>query len=403
MTNEMDLIGELKGAEPLRPDAYQRARAVLRAAMAEPGTVQVLGTTSRAGTTMETVPVQGEGFTPAVQRRRKIGAAGRVGIGAGAGVAAAAAAIALVVGSLSTGGAVKAPGAAAARTATVGAPAAGSPLMALAADIKANPRPAGDAWLVISSVVQGTQVESLQYSLYTDTGALYRGLSMNDLKHVVARNQESRFQGRLETAYYAPVLKAAIFAATSSPAQGRIAMLKAFGDPLAGLSSPAAQKEAWDKLQAAAQVIQKKGGFTYSQTYSQQAFQVLPGQKPQPYSPQAFQSYEDNMLWNSAVGALVGGDGNTLVRQGVLRSLSTISKVSVAHSVTKGEATLTITAGAGLQRPILPLGVISRGKEVLTIDAKTGMLVKDVPAIPPGETPTFYYSYQSSRVTTAHL
>jgi hypothetical protein len=388
MTDEMDLIGELKGAGPLRPDAYQRARAVLRAAMAEPGTVQVLGTTSMEGTTMETVPVQGEGFTLAVQRRRKIGAAGRVGIGAGAGVAAAAAAIALVVGSLSTGGAVKAPGAAAARTATVGAPAAGSPLVALAAYIKANPRPAGDAWLVISSVVQGTQVESVQYSLYTDTGALYRGLSMNELKHAVARNQESRFRGRLETAYYAPVLKAAIFAATSSPAQGRIAMLKAFGDPLAGLSSPAAQKEAWDKLQAAAQVILKKGGVRL---------------KPQPYSPQAVQSHEDAMLWNSAVGALSADDGNTLVRQGVLRLLSTIPVVSVAHSVTKGEATLTITAGAGLQRPILPLGVISRGKEVLTIDAKTGMLVKDVPALPPGETPTFYYAYQSSRVTTAHL
>jgi len=373
------LIGEMKGAEPLRPDAYQRARAVLRAAMAEPGTVQVLGTTSRAGTTMETVPVQGEGFTPAVQRRRKIGAAGRVGIGAGAGVAAAAAAIALVVGSLSTGGAVKAPGAAAARTATVGAPAAGSPLMALAADIKANPRPAGDAWLVISSVVQGTQVESLQYSLYTDTGALYRGLSMNDLKHVVARNQESRFQGRLETAYYAPVLKAAIFAATSSPAQGRIAMLKASGDPFGGLSSPAAQKEAWDKLMAATQVIQKGGA----------------REKPEPYSPQAFQSYEDNALWTSAMMALSADDGNTLVRQGVLRLLSTISGVSVAHSTTNGKATLAITAG--------PEVFEGNGSEVLTIDAKTGMLVKDVPAIPPGETPTFYYSYQSSRVTTAHL
>ena len=47
--------------------------------------------------------------------------------------------------------------------------------------------------------------------------------------------------------------------------------------------------------------------------------------------------------------ALSADDGNTLVRQGVLRLLSTISRVSVAHSVTKGEATLTITAPGGKQ------------------------------------------------------
>lgn len=379
MTDEMDLIGELKGAEPLRPDAYQRARAVLRAAMAEPGTVQVLGTTSREGTTMETVPVQGEGFTPAVQRRRKIGAAGRVGIGAGAGVAAAAAAIALVVGSLSTGGAVKAPGAAAARTATVGAPAAGSPLVALAAYIKANPRPAGDAWLVISSEVQGGEVLlQPQYSLYTDTGAVYTAHSMNDLKHAVARHED-----RHMSALYALFVKAAISAATSSPAQGRIAMLKASGDSFGGLSSPAAQKEAWDKLMAATQVIDKGGA----------------REKPEPYSPQAFQSYEDNSLWSSAMLALSADDGNTLVRQGVLRLLSTISGVSVAHSVTKGEATLTITAV--VSTPITVPDAMVYDKYVLTIDAKTGMLVKDV--ITTSGYPATYGTYQSSRVTTAHL
>jgi hypothetical protein len=382
MTDEMDLIGELKGAEPLRPDAYQRARAVLRAAMAEPGTVQVLGTTSRESTTMETAPVQGEGFTPAVQRRRKIGAAGRAGIGAGAGVAAAAAAIALVVGSLSTGGAVKAPGAAAARTATVGAPAAGSPLVALAAYIKANTRSAGDAWLVITTTVEGGEV-LLQplYSLYTDTGAIYTGHSMNDLKHAIARHQD-----RLDTAFYAPLLKAAISAATSSPAQGRIAMLKASGDPLVGLSSPAAQKEAWDKLQAATQVI-LKGGVR---------------QKPEPYSPQAFRSYEDNALWTSAMMALSADDGNTLVRQGVLRLLSTISVVSVAHSVTKGEATLTITKKGDATVTITAgPGATARDTDVLTIDAKTGMPVKDVYTIP--GVAAAYTTYQSSRVTTAHL
>ena len=35
--DEMDLVRQLKEAEPLRTGAYQQARAVLRAAMAEAG------------------------------------------------------------------------------------------------------------------------------------------------------------------------------------------------------------------------------------------------------------------------------------------------------------------------------------------------------------------------------
>ena len=85
MTDELDLIGELSGAEPLRPEAYQRARAVLRAAMADPGTVRVLGAISAEDTTMETTSTmetttttRDHESTPAVQRRRKIGIGGPV-------------------------------------------------------------------------------------------------------------------------------------------------------------------------------------------------------------------------------------------------------------------------------------------------------------------------------------
>ena len=381
MTDEMDLIGELKGAEPLRPEAYQRARAVLRAAMAEPGTVRVLGATSTEGTAMETTPVQDKGFTPAAQRRRKLGTAGRVGIGAGVGVAAAAAAVALIVTSSSTGGAVpaapKTPAAASVGTATASAPAAGSPLVTLAAHIKANAQSTGDAWLVISTQVDGTKTMQVLYTLYTDGGAIYSGNSMNDIKYAIAHHQDQSNSGG-----YAPLVKAAILAATSSPSQGRTTMLKAAGDPLVGLS-PAAQKTVWDKEEAAAQVIIKeKGG----------------KEKPQPYSSQAVQQLFDNYLWTYSREALSADDGNPLVRQGVLRLLSTISGVSVAHSTTNGEATLTITAG-----PEVFPGVFkgNNGSEVLTIDAKTGMLVKDVSNTP--GVPTAYTTYQSSRVTTAHL
>jgi hypothetical protein len=375
MTDEMDLISELKGAEPLRPEAYQQARAVLRAAMAEPGTVRVLGATSTEGTTMGTTPVQDKGFTSAAQRRRKIGTAGRVGIGAGVGVAAAAA-IALVITSSSTGGAVpavvKAPAAASAGTAAGTAPAAGSPLVTLAAQIKADTQATGDAWLVISTPVDGTKTMQVIYALYTDSGAIYTGDSVNGLKYAIAHHQDQMSSGG-----YAPLVKAAILAAASSPAQGRTTMLKAAGDPLVGLS-PAAQKTVWDKEQAAAQVIIKEKGGTA---------------KPQPYSSRAVQRHFDNSLWAFSTEALSAGDGDPLVRQGVLRLLSTISGVSVAPSTTNGKATLTITAG--------PEVFNGDGSEVLTIDAKTGMLVKDV-SYTPG-IPTAYTTYQSSRVTTAHL
>ena len=279
MTDEMDLIGELNGAEPLRPEAYQRARAVLRAAMAEPGTVRLLGATSAEGTTMETTPVRDKGLTAAAQRRRKIGTAGRVGIGAGVGVAAAAAAVALIVTSSSTGGAVpaavKAPAAASVGTATGSAPAAGSPLVALAAYIKASARSRGDAWLVVSTQVSGTKTMQVLYALYTDSGAIYSGGSVNGIKHAIAHHQDQMSSGG-----FAPLVKAAILAAASSPAQGRTTMLEAAGDPLVGLS-PAAQKTVWDKEQAAAQVIIKeKGGKS----------------KPRPYSARAVQQHFDNSV-----------------------------------------------------------------------------------------------------------
>lgn len=368
MTDEMDLIGEFRDAEPLRPEAYQRARAVLRAAMAEPGTVRVLDTTSTEGMAMAT-PVQDDRFTPAAERRRKIGAAGRVGIGAGLGVAAAAVAIALVATS-STGS--SAPAAKIPAAAATGTAAGSSPLVSLAAYIKANAQSTGNAWLVISTTVDGAKTMPVLYSLYTDSGAIYSGYSVNDIKYAIAHHQDQSSSGG-----YAPLVKAAILASGGSPAQGRTTMLEAAGDPMVGLS-PAAQKTLWDKEMAAARVIIKeKGG----------------KEKPTPYSPGAVQRHEDNLLWTYSTEALSAGDGNPRVREGVLRLLSTISGASVAHSTTNGQATLTITAG--------PEVFAGSGSEVLIVDAKTGMLVKQVSSTPGVSTATT--NYRSSRVTAAHL
>ncbi|MCG5449822.1 hypothetical protein [Micromonospora hortensis] len=381
MTDELDLVGALGSAEPLRPEAYQRARAVLRAAMADPGTVRLLGAISAADTTMEatstmktTTTTRDHESSPALQRRRRIGIAGRLGIGAGVGVAAAAAVVAVVLNSPATGGmeAGKDPSAATSGSTTVDGSAERAPLMTLAGSIKTVTPAAGDAWLVKATQVHGTKTMQVVYTLYTDGHAIYTGNSVRDIKRAIARHQDQMTDGG-----YAPLLKAAVAAADSSPADGRTQMLKAAKDPLVGLD-PAAQKAAWDKQQAAAQVIIKqKGG----------------NAKPKPYSPQAVQRHFDNALWTYSTQALSAGDGNTQVRVGVLRLLSTIDAVSVKNSTTHGKATLTITAG--------PEVFGGEGSEVLTIDAKTGMLVKDVSTVP--GLPQASTTYESSRVTKADL
>lgn len=381
MTDELDLVGALGSAEPLRPEAYQRARAVLRAAMADPGTVRLLGAISAEDTTMEatstmetTTTTRDHESSPALQRRRRIGIAGRLGISAGVGVAAAAAVVAVVLNSSATGGveASKDSSAAISSSTTVDGSAERAPLMTLAGSIRTVTPAAGDAWLVKATQVHGTKTMQVVYTLYTDGHAIYTGNSVKDIKRAIARHQDQMTDGG-----YAPLLKAAIAAADSSPADGRTQMLKAAKDPLVGLD-PAAQKAVWDKQQADVQVIIKqKGG----------------NAEPKPYSPQAVQRHFDNALWTYSTQALSAGDGNTQVRAGVLRLLSTISAVSVKNSTTHGKATLTITAG--------PEVFGGEGSEVLTIDATTGMLVKDVSTVsglPPAST-----TYESSRVTKADL
>ncbi|MCG5465474.1 hypothetical protein MED01_003756 [Micromonospora sp. MED01] len=381
MTDELDLVGALGSAEPLRPEAYQRARAVLRAAMADPGTVRLLGAKSAEDTTMEatstmetTTTTRDHESSPALQRRRRIGVAGRLGIGAGVGVAAAAAVVAVVLNSPATGGveASKDSPAATSGSTTVDGSAERAPLMTLAGSIKTVTPSTGDAWLVKATQVHGTKTMQVVYTLYTDGHAIYTGNSVKDIKRAIARHQDQMTDGG-----YAPLLKAAVAAADSSPADGRIQMLKAANDPLVGLD-PAAQKAVWDKQQADVQVIIKqKGG----------------NAEPKPYSPQAVQRHFDNALWTYSTQALSAGDGNTQVRAGVLRLLSTISAVSVKNSTTHGKATLTITAG--------PEVFGGEGSEVLTIDATTGMLVKDVSTVP--GLPQASTTYESSRVTKADL
>jgi hypothetical protein len=343
--DEMDLIGELKDAAPLRPGAYEQARTMLRAAMTESGNAFPRG------------------------RSRRTSKAG-IGAGIGAVAAAAAAAIALVV--------TQAPRPAATATASAGpasqAPATGSPLVSLAAVIKASGGSLpGDASLVIRTQTIGTRPPDVSYNLYVDSGAFYGGGDKNSLQQAVARHEDDA--GGIDAAEVA----AARYAAAGDLATARKQMVNATPNWFALGLGPAAQKAAWEKAMAKAWPILKQKGVK------------TPPKQP---TGQALQDDIDNYVWNNSVDALSAGAGNPAVRAGVLRLLSTIPEVSVAKSATGGQPTLTLTAESAL----FGGGV----EQVLTINARTGMPIRSVMNAQ-GNVPSSVSTYQVSRVTLADI
>jgi hypothetical protein len=376
MTDEMDLVSSLKDAESPRPEAYTRARDVLRAAMADPGTVRVLKETS----------VQDNGFSGRRDRHRSIGTVGKVGIGAGIGVAAAAAAIALVATSGSTGTAAPtvAAGTGSGATTTAGAStkataegsaAAQSPLVTLAAKIKANYRPTGDASVVIQTQKIGNGAPLTEYFVYADNGSIYSAGSLSGLPAAVASGQTDGPDG------IGCNIKAATAAATGNLASARVAMIDCSPNNL-GLGTAAQQKAMAQSDEAAnaiaAQVAKEKG---ISAT-------------PQPGNSPTAQETADNLLWiNSYIAMTNDGAGNSAVREGVLRLLSTMPAVTVAATTTDGRATLTLTAG--------PEVFAGQGSQVVVIDAESGELISSVTN--PGASFQSVTSYQVSRVSLSAL
>ena len=186
--DEMDLVSQLKEAAPLRPQAYDRARARLRAAMAEPGHDRVTQLAPGTGTA-----VRGPRSSRARSHRRTLGTLGKAGIGAG--IAAAAAAVAVV---LAAAPATR-PAAPGAAPRAGSASTAGSSLVSLAAYISAGSGSLpGNASLIIKTQVIGGQRMDVVYSLYTDSGAIYAGGDKATLMRAVARHQDLARSGRLE-------------------------------------------------------------------------------------------------------------------------------------------------------------------------------------------------------------
>jgi hypothetical protein len=268
------------------------------------------------------------------------------------------------------------------------APAVAHPVLAqLAANITASSgQLTGDTSLVIQTRTLGSQPPLVDYFLYTDTGVIYSGYNKSSLVWEIAHHSHDP----INDSYYASVMAAARYAATGDLTTARVKMaLAGGGNPLGLGLSPAARQKQWDKGMAQAKENLKE----------KHAKIKIPANPP---TGKALQSAVDNYVWLYSTAALTMGGGDPQVRAGVLRLLSAISGVNVADSTTGGKPTLTLTVGPGAFGG-------GPGKEVMVIDATTGVPISDwsgdlPPSASTGQpTPSSMTTYQVSPVMLANV
>lgn len=332
MLDEMDLLSGLKETEPVRPHAFEEARAALQAAMV-----------------VEAAPAA----RTALRRRARWGTRRTVGISAAVlGTAAAAAAVALAVTTLpspshntAASGAPAAKTGAAAKTgpAKTG-PAANPVLTQLAAAIVARPaKLPGNATVEIrNQSPAGDQIGANGIDLYTDGGIYYWGLSRADLRQVVAQGQadaDHQFQRDMAAAIYA-------VHGNITVARARMAVAN-YAPGTQQRSVSAADSIVIQKLKAVDKAAHRK--------YT----------PPKPLTPAQRKEQTDSFIWMNATDALTAEPGNADVRAGVLRIMATMPNVKVTHTTTAGQATLTLSdSWPLLDHPVLV--------ESMVINASTG-------------------------------
>ncbi|WP_329244475.1 hypothetical protein OG417_47880 [Actinoallomurus sp. NBC_01490] len=282
----MDLLNGLKAAEPVRPHAFEEARAVLRAAMA-----------------VEGVP---ETKTPP-RRRSRWGMRRTVGLSAAALAAAAAAAAVLVATSASTPG--KPP-----------AKAAANPILAkLAADISPlRAKAPGDATLEIRN--QSPTSDALGgngIGLFTDDGTYYWGNDKSALRRAIVAKSGGDDVFKRDIAAALSAVKGDV-----DTARARMAVAN-----IAPGTHPDPERAREEKLKALAKARGKK---------------YVP---PKPRTPEQQKEITDNHIWANAIDALIAAPENPQVRAGVLRIMATMPKVKVTKTTTAGQPTLTLADG----------------------------------------------------------
>jgi hypothetical protein len=317
MVDEMQLLRNLRDAEPVRPRAFEDARAMLRAAMA-----------------VEAVP------ETKTRRRARWGTRHTVGVSAAALVAAAAAA-ALVLPSASTPG--KPP-------ASRAVPAAANPILAkLAADItplQANAP--GDATLEIRN--QSPTSASLGghgIGLYTDDGTYYWGNDKRALRRAIVQMDggDEVFKRDIAVALYA--VKGDI-----NTARARMAVSN-----IAPGTNPDPDRAKTEKLKAVAKAEGKK---------------YVP---PKPPTPEQQKEITDNHIWSNAIDALIAAPENPQVRAGALRIMATMPNAKVTKTTTAGQPTLTLVNSWSAAGKLVEKLVINAktGRPVASSSSGSGM------------------------------
>jgi hypothetical protein len=332
--DEMDLVSQALEVTPWRPEAYERARTTLRGAMAESEYRQ------EAAPMPEVTPLRGRGsFQMGNRRRRTMGTRGKVGMGAGIAAVAAGVAAALVI--TSAPQPAPSPPVAARSAAPTGSASQAtttSPLMTLAADLIADPKPTGDATLVERKTGESGHATINVWDLYADNGEYFFSRTKAGLP---AQVEKDNSQGGGQ---FAREVAAAIYAV-----KGNLdtALLKMAWSP------DTTPVPAWLSVQVKDMSV---GG------------QLI-----------------DNYVWEQSEDALVVGSGNPQVRAGVLRLVSALPDITVTKGIVDGQPTITFAAGEaelGRTGPTKGIGSKAHPKgvqtgpayvEAITINANTGI------------------------------
>lgn len=355
--DEMDLVSRLKDVPPLGPEAYERARTTLGAAMLESQAVP--GAPS----------VRDQRFSWV--RNLRAGVLGKVGIGVIATAAVAVTAVAVVPADSSS----PPPSA---------APVVESRLVTLAANVEASSASLpGDASLVIRTQARPNGAPYVTYNLYTDSGEIYVTDTREQLPGAINRHDN------LAEPWHSRVLAAARYAATGNftearKREARKQMVNASNNPWGLGMSPAKAQQVWDESETKLrQILQEKGI-------------VDPPHRPRP-TGKALQDGINSTLWTNTLGALDCGAAHPAVRAGVLRLLATIPDVTVTTSTTNGQPSLVLTAGPALFH--------GDGEHVLTINADTALPISSEFRPAPGQPDALpsLETFQSSRVTVADI
>lgn len=339
--DEMDLMKNLRDVPSPGPEAYDRARTALRAAMEEP--------------------------VATVGRPKRRLSWPKLGLAA-AGAAAVAAAV--VIGT-SGGGVPAGP----ASFTDAAPPAVETPLVKLASAVQAAGTQPGDASLIVNTKFGSDGKPDLNYTIYTDQGRQFTGDSAKSVAEAVA-------QGHAEpaTPYDGKVMAAARLAATGDVDQARIAMITASNNALGVGLSPAEADKAWADGQAElAEMFRKMG-------------KPVPAPKPRPTGKE-LENLIDNHLWSNAEHALFANAADAQVRAGVLKLYATIPGMVVGRTDVDGQAALTLTP---------PPAILGGAADVLTINAGNGLPIREE-ITSADSSKRYVVNYKSARVTLADV